>query len=137
MHTVRSAVKAIIQDKGRFLVIKQGVGESFVWDLPGGKVEFGESPFDTLKREVKEETDLDIEIRKPVGIWWFVNSKEDQIVCTTFLCVARNTNVDLTKNPADENIEEFRWVTKEEFLNDNLAMSNESFQELVSKIEYF
>lgn len=30
------------------------------WGLPGGKIENGESPSDALRREVKEETALDV-----------------------------------------------------------------------------
>lgn len=32
------------------------------WELPGGGLEFGESPDQTVLREVKEETNLDVEI---------------------------------------------------------------------------
>ncbi|MDB5238547.1 MAG: 8-oxo-dGTP diphosphatase [Candidatus Kaiserbacteria bacterium] len=35
-----------------------GAGE---WAFPGGHLEFGETVFETAKREVKEETDLDID----------------------------------------------------------------------------
>ncbi len=31
-----------------------------VYFLPGGKIEFGENPVDTIKREIKEETNIDV-----------------------------------------------------------------------------
>lgn len=37
----------------------QGQGS---WTMPGGKLEFGESFEEAAKREIKEETDLDVEI---------------------------------------------------------------------------
>ena len=55
MNRVYPAVKAIIQRGEKFLVIKQEFADKTVWDLPGGKVDFGESPYDTLVREVNEE----------------------------------------------------------------------------------
>ncbi len=36
-----------------------------MWELPGGKVEFGESPLTTVIREVKEETGC--EVKNPMG----------------------------------------------------------------------
>ena len=136
-NTVRSAVKAIIRKGDKFLVIKQGVEDFFVWDFPGGKVEYGESPIDTLHREVKEEVNLEIQIERPLGLWWFFNKKdEDQIVCTTFVCTPISEDIDLTQNPTDENILEFRWVTKEEFLTENLAGSNESLHRLIEELDF-
>jgi len=38
-----------------------------VWNLPGGKVENGEPPRNTLLREVKEELGVDIEIIELIG----------------------------------------------------------------------
>lgn len=32
------------------------------WEIPGGKMEFGETTTETFKREVKEESGLDIEV---------------------------------------------------------------------------
>lgn len=48
---------AIIRDDGEYLVIKQRQGH---WDFPKGHVEEGESEKETARREVKEETDVDI-----------------------------------------------------------------------------
>jgi 8-oxo-dGTP diphosphatase len=42
----------------RLLVRQAGPGEEPFWSVPGGRVEPGESPFDALRREVREETGL-------------------------------------------------------------------------------
>lgn len=40
-----------------------------LWNLPGGTVENGESPWDALKREVKEETNLEVEVTRLAGVY--------------------------------------------------------------------
>lgn len=126
------AVKAIILNGDKFLIIKRTVDNQIIWDLPGGGVDYGESPYETLKREVREEVDLDIDIVKPIGLWWFFR-KGNQVICTTFICRAKSNDIDLTKNPVQENIEESRWVTKEEFLSDIYSTSHESLKKLISE----
>ncbi len=39
------------------------------WGFPGGAIELGETPEMAAKREVKEETGLDIEVQKLIGIY--------------------------------------------------------------------
>ncbi|MBE6815598.1 MAG: NUDIX domain-containing protein [Ruminococcaceae bacterium] len=39
------------------------------WGFPGGAVELGETPEMAAKREVKEETGLEIEVQKLIGIY--------------------------------------------------------------------
>jgi len=131
MNNIYSAVKAIIQQGEKFLVIKQKINDQTFWDFPGGRIEYGESPYDTLIREVKEEVGLSINIIKPIGMFWFFRLiDEGQVMATTFLCSADNYDIDLTKNPADENILEYRWVTKDEFLNDTYHVSHDSMKKL-------
>ncbi|MFC2142917.1 NUDIX domain-containing protein [Candidatus Aenigmatarchaeota archaeon] len=137
MVDVLSAVKAIIQDGDKFLLIKTLYKGKTFWDLPGGKIVYGENPHDTLHREIKEETGLDVDIINPMGVWWFFRIVDKkQVVCNTFLCKPKHTNVDTTKNPSnEENIQEFRWVTKDEFLSDEYDTTGyESLKELISRL---
>ncbi len=136
MNRVRSAVKAVIQNKNRFLILKQKIGSNEFWDLPGGKVEYGENPLEALHREVKEETGLEIKIKKPLGLFWFFRTLDkDQVVCSTFLCKPSSTRINLGKNPADETIVEFQWVAPKEFKNPHFQVAHKSLKELVKKIE--
>ena len=52
--------------EGRFLMVKH---VSRAWEMPGGRVEPGESPEEAAKREFREETGLEIEPVKLVGIY--------------------------------------------------------------------
>lgn len=54
---------AIIEKDGEFLLCKRGPGGNcpFLWEFPGGKIEPGESPFDAVKREIREELSAKIE----------------------------------------------------------------------------
>ena len=63
-------VYAFIQKKdGSFLVIKRADNDSHpgTWEMPGGSLNFGEDLQDGIKREVKEETGLDVKVIKPVA----------------------------------------------------------------------
>lgn len=135
MPQVLSAVKAVIKKGDTFLILKFIKNDFSIWDLPGGRIKYKDSPLDALKREVKEETNLGIDILKSIGVWWFYPShiKDVQVVCHTFLCKPLNDNVDLSKNPEDEEHTDFRWVTKKGFLNsDEYSNVSDSLKELIS-----
>jgi 8-oxo-dGTP pyrophosphatase MutT (NUDIX family) len=63
-----AAYGVCIQD-GRVLLARyvSPTGESN-WTLPGGKVEHGEDPFDTVIREVTEETGCDAVVERLLGV---------------------------------------------------------------------
>lgn len=55
--------KVVLEKEGKILVLNDPV---FGADLPGGKIQIGETDFvEALKREVREETGFEIEIGKP------------------------------------------------------------------------
>ncbi|MDQ0891392.1 ADP-ribose pyrophosphatase YjhB (NUDIX family) [Paenibacillus sp. V4I9] len=56
---IENSVRAILLDeKGRALFIKRSGDKK--WGMPAGAMELDESVFDAMKREVKEETGLDV-----------------------------------------------------------------------------
>ncbi|MEM3506619.1 MAG: NUDIX hydrolase [Candidatus Bathyarchaeia archaeon] len=62
-------VGAVIIDKDSVLLVKRkhepGKG---LWSIPGGLVELGETVREAVKREVKEETGLDVEVVKLIDV---------------------------------------------------------------------
>ena len=62
------SIKAIVIDDNKVLCLKNERNE---WDFPGGKINFNEDIEECLKREVMEETNLDIKnlkILKPFNL---------------------------------------------------------------------
>ena len=69
MDTDQIRKVVLIDDNDQILILKRSEGmEKFAgeWDLPGGHAEVGESDLDALRREVKEETSLDIASPKEI-----------------------------------------------------------------------
>jgi 8-oxo-dGTP diphosphatase len=105
-------VKALIEHNGRYLLIKQQVPDGHLWTLPGGKVEFSESPTDALRREVDEEVSLTVDVESPVGIYDF-RFNDVHIVVTVIACSPQteSPSVDTSSNPADEAIVSHEWIS--------------------------
>ncbi|MBU0467154.1 MAG: NUDIX hydrolase [Nanoarchaeota archaeon] len=132
MGEVHPAVKAVVLDGNRFLVLETVIGEKRVWDLPGGRVKHGESPYGALNREIKEETGLKVDIVDSLGVYWYLRVTDGkQIVCNAFSCKPKSLDVSLPPNGVF--IKSSKWVTKEEFLSNDFVVDNESLKELISE----
>jgi ADP-ribose pyrophosphatase YjhB (NUDIX family) len=61
--------QAFVEDAaGRLLVLRRAhEPQAGAWDLPGGFIESGEHPEDALRREIREETGLEVEMLELLG----------------------------------------------------------------------
>jgi len=64
---VPAASAVVINNEGKILLHRRS--DNDLWALPGGAMEIGESISETVVREVKEETGLDVVIERLVGIY--------------------------------------------------------------------
>ena len=90
----------IFDDKKRVLLCHRR--DYDLWNLPGGGMENGESPWDGLKREVKEETGLEVEISKLAGVY---SKPEKNDIVFSFIC--KPVGGKITLNDEADKIEYF------------------------------
>jgi ADP-ribose pyrophosphatase YjhB (NUDIX family) len=65
-----TACGLVVDDEGRLLLVRRAVDpHQGTWDLPGGFLEEAEAPLDGLRRELREETGLEVEPVDFVGAW--------------------------------------------------------------------
>ncbi|URN15188.1 (deoxy)nucleoside triphosphate pyrophosphohydrolase [Streptomyces sudanensis] len=70
--TDRVVVAGAVYDRGRLLAARRSAPPELAgrWELPGGKVEPGESPPEALVRELREELGIEVEPGERVpGAW--------------------------------------------------------------------
>lgn len=115
MNNVRFhiTVKGIVIYHHQVLILKRirpssdGLG---YWELPGGGLEYGETPHEALIRELKEETHLDIKILKPVYTFTAIRPNY-QTVGIGFLCIPTNDHVCISEEHT-----EYQFVSPDHLL---------------------
>lgn len=76
MENLWDGVKGIVKKNDHILVLVKPNG---TLDLPGGRVENGESIKSALRREINEETGLKVKIHDPVEEWSFYKTPNQLI----------------------------------------------------------
>lgn len=102
------AVKAlVVDDAGRILLIRRADNagtDPGRWDLPGGKIDYGESLTDALVREAREETGLTVNVGQPIHTGHFIK-EPFWVTCITFECRVEAGEIRLSHEHGD-----FAWI---------------------------
>ena len=104
-----------------FLTKSKRWGNKYV--IPGGHVEYGEYLKEALKREIKEETNLEIQDIEFLCFTELLNLKQDfykdrHMISLNFKCKASNNDVVL-----DEEAQEYIWIRLDKALSLDLEES--------------
>lgn len=107
----RVVVSAIITNSGKVLIgkkeEKEGHPVSGEWIFPGGHLDKGEEIENAVKREVKEETDLDVEVHQLTDCYQKTYSSDRSKMIRIFHhCEASNRNTE-----AKDDISKVKWVS--------------------------
>jgi len=100
-------VGTIIEKDGKILILQRSKKEKAfpeMWDLPGGELDHGENIIDCVKREVKEESGLDVEVLFPVDVFSKVIDDE-HYVSIVYVSNHRSGDVKLSKEH-----QTFKWI---------------------------
>ena len=100
-------VAAIIIHDNKIFATQRGYGEfKDGWEFPGGKIEPGETPQEALVREIKEELDIEIEVKDFLETVEY-DYPEFHLSMDCFFCVIRSGELVLKEHEAA------KWLTVE------------------------
>lgn len=106
---------SIIKD-GEVLMIKENKPNVISkWNFPSGRIEPGEDILYAARREVKEETGLNVELTYTTGIYNFISSSQNQVIMFHFIGEVTGGSINLE----EDEIIDSNWVKVRNLVNSN------------------
>ena len=101
-------VAAILEKEGKILIARRLHGEQKdFWEFPGGKYEEGETGEEAIRREIEEEFDAEIEVKR---LLCTVEHQYDSfyLIMDCYICTFKTENIHLHDHSA------IRWIDPKE-----------------------
>lgn len=127
---------ALVKD-GKILMVLRHEPENekahLKWEYPGGKVDFGETPQQSVEREFMEETGIEVKATELLPFiqvsYWDYEWGRQQTLCFMFLCefIAEH------ERPHDHHIADIKWFDIGEVKNLNSLPGTMEVIEIVKK----
>jgi 8-oxo-dGTP diphosphatase len=115
---------AILVKDHKIIIAKRGPDDRLAnkWEFPGGKVEFNETPEQCLKREIKEEFDIDVSVGEYLGssIYHYDHISIELMAYRTYW---ENGKIDLKDH------DDFKWISLEQLAEFDFAPADLVFVE--------
>lgn len=118
-HNPAPAVAVLIEKDGELLFAQRRFKpKKGYWDTPGGFIEAGETAEECVRREIREETTLEVEVETMLG------SKDDLYGDEPTINFIYLTKILNGTPQAKDDVATLKWFTPQEILQQKLAFTN-------------
>lgn len=112
-------VKGIVLSGKDLLVVRRSFQDKINpgrLSVPAGFVKFQEQPKEAVRREIKEETGLEVEVHRVTSVWTQILKEESiQIIGINYLCFPLNKDISLNRE-----LDSYQWIDTGEYEKQNL-----------------
>jgi len=121
---------AILAKDNKIIIAKRGPDDRLAnkWEFPGGKIEINETPEQCLKREMKEEFDIDVSVGEYLGssIYYYSHISIELMGYRTYW---EDGEIDLKDH------DDFKWISLDQLPEFDFAPADLVFVEKLQKGE--
>ncbi len=112
------AQKAVIR-RGNEILISRDVGDGDLWELPGGRLNDGESPKIGLVREIKEELGVEVKVGEMFYSEQFFHTRDKaNMLLMVYEATLKNDTQEFIFGPNE--IAEVKWINKNQLTEINI-----------------
>lgn len=106
----------------KVLIIKENKPTALdKWNFPSGRIEYGEDILYAARREVKEETGLEVNLIGTTGVYNFISNTNDQVILFHFIGEVTGGSLNL----AEGEVSDSKWIN----VNELVTFDNEDLRE--------
>jgi mutator protein MutT len=121
----RIAVRAIVSDKQKTLLVRRASGRSTIlgkYELPGGKLEYGEQPEDALQRHLQVELGVTIRVAQLFDVLTYIDH-DDRDMQYVFILYLVGVDNGTTKLKLSQNYDHYLWKSMSSIQQETLTES--------------
>lgn len=131
----RVSVEIILRHNHKVLLTKRSSEATVapgVWNVPAGKVKFHELPVDAAHREVKEETNIEVDELKEIHVRSFEGrTATEPIYRLIFTYIADINDAQLAVVQLNDEHSEFVWASKDEISKSHFNSLLPAFRDIL------